>query len=91
MTFQELYNQEKEKEYFKRLAEFVNYEYKHYIVYPPKDSIFSALKVCELENIKVVILGQDPYHNENQAHECVSPCLLHKKKYHLHLLIFIRN
>ena len=68
MTFQELYNQEKEKEYFKRLAEFVNYEYKHYIVYPPKDSIFSALKACELENIKVVILGQDPYHNENQAH-----------------------
>lgn len=68
MTFQELYNQEKEKEYFKRLAEFVNYEYKHYAVYPPKDSIFSALKACELENIKVVILGQDPYHNENQAH-----------------------
>lgn len=68
MTFQELYNQEKEKEYFKRLAEFVNYEYKHYTVYPPKDSIFSALKACELENIKVVILGQDPYHNENQAH-----------------------
>lgn len=68
MTFLELYNQEKEKEYFKRLAEFVNYEYKHYAVYPPKDSIFSALKACELENIKVVILGQDPYHNENQAH-----------------------
>jgi uracil-DNA glycosylase len=68
MTFLELYNQEKEKEYFKRLAEFVNYEYKHYTVYPPKDSIFSALKACELENIKVVILGQDPYHNENQAH-----------------------
>lgn len=68
MTFQELYNEEKEKEYFKRLAEFVNYEYKHYTVYPPKDSIFSALKACELENIKVVILGQDPYHNENQAH-----------------------
>ncbi len=68
MTFQELYNQEKEKEYFKRLVEFVNYEYKHYTVYPPKDSIFSALKACELENIKVVILGQDPYHNENQAH-----------------------
>ena len=68
MTFQDLYNEEKEKEYFKRLAEFVNYEYKHYTVYPPKDSIFSALKACELENIKVVILGQDPYHNENQAH-----------------------
>ena len=68
MTFLELYNQEKEKEYFKRLAEFVNYEYKHYTVYPPKDSIFSALKACDLENIKVVILGQDPYHNENQAH-----------------------
>ena len=68
MTFQDLYNEEKEKEYFKSLAEFVNYEYKHYTVYPPKDSIFSALKACELENIKVVILGQDPYHNENQAH-----------------------
>ena len=55
MTFLELYIQEKEKEYFKRLAEFVNYEYKHYTVYPPKDSIFSALKACDLEKSYVKI------------------------------------
>lgn len=68
MTFLEIYEREKEKEYFKRLAEFVNYEYNHYTVYPKKENIFSALKACEIDKIKVVILGQDPYHNENQAH-----------------------
>ena len=68
MTFLELYEKEKEKEYFKKLSEFVNLEYKHYTVYPRKDNIFAALKACELDKIKVVILGQDPYHNENQAH-----------------------
>ncbi len=68
MTFLELYEAEKEKEYFKKLAVFVNNEYKNYTIYPKKDEIFFALKACELDKIKVVILGQDPYHNENQAH-----------------------
>lgn len=68
MTFLEIYNREKEKDYFKKLASFVNYEYDHFTIYPKKENIFSALKACELDKIKVVILGQDPYHNENQAH-----------------------
>lgn len=68
MTFLELYETEKQKEYFKKLAVFVNNEYKKYTIYPKKEEIFSALKACELDKIKVVILGQDPYHNENQAH-----------------------
>jgi len=68
MTFLELYEIEKNKDYFKNLARFINNEYTKYTVYPKKEEIFSALKACELEKVKVVILGQDPYHNENQAH-----------------------
>lgn len=68
MTFLELYEEESKKEYFKNLSIFVNHEYNNYTVYPKKENIFSALKMCELDKIKVVILGQDPYHNENQAH-----------------------
>lgn len=68
MTFLELYEIEKNKEYFKNLAKFINNEYANHIIYPKKEEIFSALKACELEKVKVVILGQDPYHNENQAH-----------------------
>lgn len=68
MTFLELYEIEKNKDYFKNLARFINNEYANHTIYPKKEEIFSALKACELEKVKVVILGQDPYHNENQAH-----------------------
>lgn len=57
-----------EKPYFKELLEKVDGEYERYTVYPPRNKIFSALTHCDLKNVKVVILGQDPYHEPNQAH-----------------------
>ncbi len=57
-----------EKEYFKDLLVKVDEEYSKYKVYPPKGKIFSALTHCDINDIKVVILGQDPYHEEGQAH-----------------------
>lgn len=56
------------KPYFKQLVEFVEEEQKNYTIYPPKDEIFTALNVCPLDKVKVVIVGQDPYHQPNQAH-----------------------
>jgi uracil-DNA glycosylase len=59
--------QEFGKEYFKQLREFVKGEYQHAIVYPPPKNIFRAFDLCPLESVKVVILGQDPYHGPGQA------------------------
>lgn len=56
------------KEYFKNLTEFVKNRYKETIVFPPPKKIFEAFNLCPFENVKVVILGQDPYHGRNQAH-----------------------
>lgn len=57
-----------EKEYFIRLAEFVKNEYSSGIVYPPGSLIFNALNLCPFQNVKAVIIGQDPYHGPGQAH-----------------------
>ena len=56
------------KPYYKELYSFVKEEYSRRTVYPPSDEIFSALHLTPLKDVKVVILGQDPYHNEGQAH-----------------------
>ena len=56
------------KEYFKNLGCFVKAEYKNKIVYPEYKNIFNALKLTDYDEVKVVILGQDPYHGENEAH-----------------------
>ncbi|MBO4280341.1 MAG: uracil-DNA glycosylase [Lachnospiraceae bacterium] len=56
------------KDYYKQLGKFVNWEYQQHTVYPPKDEIFSAFRLTPLSKVKVVILGQDPYHEPNQAH-----------------------
>lgn len=53
---------------FLQLAAFVKDEYKQNIVYPPGKWLFEAFNQCPLESVKVVILGQDPYHGPNQAH-----------------------
>ncbi len=55
------------KPYYRSLFEFVKEEYSENKIYPPKELIFNALKLTELSNVKAVIIGQDPYHNENQA------------------------
>ncbi len=66
--WKEILNSEFSKEYFNKLMEFIDYEYKENIVYPPKDEIFNALNYTSYKDTKVVILGQDPYHGYNQAH-----------------------
>lgn len=54
--------------YFKKLASFVHDAYAQRTIYPPKQLVFSAFENCDLKDIKVVILGQDPYHEPGQAH-----------------------
>ncbi|GJQ07596.1 uracil-DNA glycosylase 2 [Capnocytophaga cynodegmi] len=56
-----------EKDYFKNLVAFVKNEYSKGICYPKGSQIFSAFEHCPFENVKVVIIGQDPYHGVNQA------------------------
>ena len=57
-----------EQPYFKTLASYVHQEYENGPVYPPKQLVFSAFENCDLPDVKVVILGQDPYHQRGQAH-----------------------
>lgn len=66
-SWQKLLRDEFDKPYFKDLVEFVKGEYKSNTVYPPAGSIFRAFDLCPFNNVKVVILGQDPYHGPNQA------------------------
>ena len=57
-----------DKPYFKTLTDFVREEYSHVAVYPPGRLIFNAFDLCPLDKVKVVIIGQDPYHEPGQAH-----------------------
>lgn len=66
-SWYELLKSEFEKPYFKHLQSFLDEEYSKYNVYPEVNKIFSALNFVKFENVKVVILGQDPYHEEGQA------------------------
>jgi len=60
--------EEWDKPYFKQLQSFLDEEYTSQIIYPARSEIGSAFKITAYENVKVVILGQDPYHGEGQAH-----------------------
>lgn len=60
--------EEFEKEYFINIAKFLKREEQHYNIFPPKKNIFDCLKRVPYEKVKVVILGQDPYHGKGQAH-----------------------
>ena len=64
----EILAEEFEKEYFLNLRDFLKKEYEEQTIYPPKEDIFNALRYSSYENTKVVIFGQDPYHEPNQAH-----------------------
>lgn len=57
-----------EKEYYQKIRKFLVYEYNHYRIFPDMNDIFNALKMADYNDIKVVIIGQDPYHEEGQAH-----------------------
>jgi uracil-DNA glycosylase len=57
-----------EKPYFKKLDEFVTRERKTHTVYPPEKEVFSAFELTPFDQVRAVLLGQDPYHGPNQAH-----------------------
>ena len=63
----ELLKDEFEKPYYSKLTESVNHAYKTSVVYPPAKLVFNALALCPFDKIKVVIIGQDPYHGYGQA------------------------
>ncbi len=56
--------------YFQKLAEFLKREYETKTVYPPRESVFSCFGYADYPNLKVVLIGQDPYHQPSQAHGC---------------------
>lgn len=66
-SWQKHVQQEFEKPYFKQLMQKVDEEYHNYTCFPPKEFIFNAFNSCAFDAVKVVILGQDPYHGEGEA------------------------
>ncbi|MCR5787319.1 MAG: uracil-DNA glycosylase [Acholeplasmatales bacterium] len=68
MDWNTFIKEEEMKDYFKKLKSFVENEYKTKVCYPSYDNIYEAFKLTPFDKVKVVILGQDPYHEENQAH-----------------------
>ena len=67
-SWQQRLQSEFDKPYFENLAAFVRHEYATKTVYPPGSQIFAAFDACPFDQVKVVILGQDPYHEPRQAH-----------------------
>lgn len=67
-SWKKVLGSEFEKEYFKTLRDFIHSEYRNKTIYPPAKQIFNAFDSCPFESVKVVILGQDPYHEPSQAH-----------------------
>lgn len=70
----EILNEEINKDYFKKLLEQVNELYETKIIYPPKKDVFNAFRLS-YKDVKVVILGQDPYHGDGEAHGFAFSCL----------------
>ena len=66
-SWQKILQSEFEKSYFQKLLQDVHLEYESATCFPPKELIFSAFNHCTFEKLKVVIIGQDPYHGINQA------------------------
>lgn len=67
MNWEDILKDEYNKEYFLNLKKFLEQEYGKYTIFPKKSDIFKSLKLTEYEDTRVVILGQDPYHDDNQA------------------------
>lgn len=67
-SWKKLLKNEFEKEYFLNLTDFVKSEYTSNVIFPPGPLIFNAFNLTPLDQVKVVILGQDPYHGQGQAH-----------------------
>ncbi len=67
-SWKEILKDEFEKPYFLELEEFLLQEQQNYTIYPKQKDIFNAFNSTPFDKLKVVILGQDPYHGQNQAH-----------------------
>jgi len=67
-TWHDVIGEEKEKEYFLAVRSFEQSERNHHKVFPAAENVFKALELTPFDNVKVVILGQDPYHGVGQAH-----------------------
>lgn len=67
-SFASLLEQEKQKEYFKNLTKFIDEEYINKTIFPLRENVMNSMKYTPLKNVKVVIVGQDPYHGEGEAH-----------------------
>lgn len=67
-SWKTILSDEFDKEYFNKLTEFVNDEYSSQEIFPSRELIFNAFDKCSFEDVKVVILGQDPYHTPGAAH-----------------------
>ena len=68
MNWETFFETETQKEYYPKLMQFLEKEYMEKTIYPPKEDLFSVFRLCPYDNVKVVVLGQDPYHQPNQAH-----------------------
>ena len=66
-SWDKILNDEYNKEYFKNIIKLINKEYKEKVIFPLKSNILRSLKLTDYDNVKVVILGQDPYHGEGEA------------------------
>lgn len=66
--FKNIIEEESKKDYYKKLHEFVINEYNTKTIFPPKEKIFNALKTTPYDKVRVVIIGQDPYHGIGEAH-----------------------
>jgi len=67
-SWKALLSDESDKDYFQKLTDFVNDEYSSHEIFPSRELIFNAFDKCSVEDVKVVILGQDPYHTPGVAH-----------------------
>ncbi len=68
INWKKIFDKEKKKKYFFKMIKFLKNEYKKKTIYPPKKNIFQLFKLIKFKDIKVVIIGQDPYCNKDQAH-----------------------
>ena len=66
-SWKKFFKEEQKKDYFVSLNKFLDIEYEHKKIYPPREVLFNAFSLCPLDKVKVVIIGQDPYHEPEQA------------------------
>lgn len=66
-AWQAIFDEEQQKDYYLALRKFLISEYRNHTIYPPMNEIFRAFEITDFNSVKVIIVGQDPYHEENQA------------------------